>query len=651
MSRIDAALGRIVSQLPGYEPRAQQFAMARDVDAAIAEKTHLLVEAGTGSGKSFAYLFPILESGKKAVISTGTIALQEQLLRKDLPFLEQAFGRKIKVALAKGRGNYVCLRKLVEADKSLAPSEPERSALDQLIQIRRSGEWDGDRGALPFLPDPRFWNGVLASDGEDCLGPRCPNFAVSPHHVARVACEQAEIVIANHALYLTDLANGTGVVPQHDVAVFDEAHQLERVAMNALTLSVGRWSTTKLVQRLQRRFPNLPVGPVQALLEAENQVMESVYRRGHGQFPIEADSDLAAGAHRLAKALAAIGAWLERARPDQMLLLDGDGQQAHQRAQIQREQMADVAITLASRWEQFAELASGAPGAANRANWMRVEPARDSFDLHSAPLDVGESLRELLWNKRTCILTSATLAVDGSFEFVKRALGLRRNFEAVLGSPFRFEDQALLYVPSHVPPPSAPHYLEAIVPVIEEILQVSRGRAFVLFTSYRALRQVSQMLMGRLPYPCKTQEELPRTRLLEWFRETPNSVLFATATFWEGVDVPGEALSCVIIDKLPFASPDDPIVQAITERMKAANEDWFNDYMLPRAVLALKQGFGRLIRSRNDTGLIAILDRRLTSMRYGEVILRSLPPARRIAALPPSLDAVFARRPASATAG
>jgi ATP-dependent DNA helicase DinG len=310
------------------------------------------------------------------------------------------------------------------------------------------------------------------------------------------------------------------------------------------------------------------------------------------------------------------------------LLDDGDEEQEKQRAQIQREQLMATADGLAARWAHFAQIDT----AGDRANWMEVDPSRDYFELRSAPLDVGESLRRLLWTKRTAILTSATLAVDGQFDFIKRELGLQdmELHELALGSPFDFRNQVRLFLPSHLPAPNHPAFPEAAIATIERLLHLSQGRAFVLFTSYQALRHVSAALMDRLPFPCKTQEDLPRTRLIEWFKTTPHSVLFATATFWEGVDIPGDALSCVIIDKLPFASPGDPVVQARTERMKANGEDWFNGFMLPKAVIALKQGFGRLIRTRTDTGIVAILDRRLTTMRYGQVILRSLPPARRI---------------------
>jgi ATP-dependent DNA helicase DinG len=319
--------------------------------------------------------------------------------------------------------------------------------------------------------------------------------------------------------------------------------------------------------------------------------------------------------------------------------MDDDPALAKQRAETIREQMRSVARELSSRWEYFANLRGGD----QRANWMTLDPAKDQYELQSAPLDVGEQLEKLLWSQRTCVLTSATLAVDGKFDFLKRELGLGSDtLDAVLGSPFDYPNQALLYVPRGVPAPNDPAFTQGVVPEIERILAVTQGRAFVLCTSYRSLREIAAALTPTLPYPCKSQEDLPRARLIEWFKNTPNAVLFATATFWEGVDVPGDALSCVIIDKLPFSSPDDPVVQARTDRMKARDEDWFGGFVLPKAVLALKQGFGRLIRTKTDRGLVAILDRRVVTMRYGEVVLRSLPPARRIAALPASLEAGFA---------
>lgn len=645
MPAIERVIEEIVSQLPGYEPRPQQLEMARIISAAVSGNRHAVIEAGTGSGKSFGYLIPVLESGKTAVISTGTIALQEQLLHKDIPFLAQAYGREIKVALAKGRSNYVCLRKLDEIYRTTAPADPARIMLHDLIQLAHDGTWNGDRADLPFNVEPRIWLDTLASDPEDCLGPRCPNWLFTPHRMARMECEEAQIIIANHALYFTDLAMGGGVLPHHDLVIFDEAHHLDRAAVGALSVQISRWMGTRLLQRVQRRFPSVPLQIVQALDDAEHEFMDYVYRRGRGQFRLEQDAAFEERASQMYEAHVRLARWLEGADVGQMTLLDADPGQAQQRAETIREQMQSVAQDLASRWDYFASLRSGD----QRANWMMVDPSRDHYELVSAPLDVGEALEALLWSKRTAILTSATLAIDGRFDFLKQELGLPpETLDAVLGSPFDYPNQALLYVPRSLPMPSDARFTEAASEEIERILEMTQGRAFVLCTSYRSLREISGSLIPRLPYPCKTQEDLPRARLIEWFKTTPNAVLFATATFWEGVDVPGEALSCVIIDKLPFANPDDPVVQARTERMKARNEDWFNGYMLPRAVLALKQGFGRLIRTRTDMGIVAILDRRVVTMRYGEVMLRSLPPARRVQSLAPSLQEAFAAAPVPA---
>ena len=637
MEAIEEVVGRLVSQLPGYETRPQQARMARVIADAIAGEKHALIEAGTGSGKSFGYLIPLLESGKKAVISTGTIALQEQLLYKDIPFLERALGRRIKVALAKGRANYVCLRRLRETDTSMGQLDPFRPQIDDLIQLVRTNGWDGDRGALPFVVENRLWGDLLASDPEDCLASRCPNFGVTPHRIARIACDDAELVIANHALYFTDLITGAGVLPKHEVVVFDEAHHLDRAAVGALTVSIGRWSARKLLQRLQRRFDVVPPPLTEAITKTEEVLLDYIYRRGRGQFPLVQDPAFAEAAAAMAKSMYRVADWISRVDIDQMKLTDTDPATAKQRAQMVRDQMGSVAQGLAGRWEHFATLRV----TDTRANWMHVDPAKDYFELQSAPLEVGDALQDLLWGDRTCILTSATLAVDGKFEFLKRELGIPDALEAVLGSPFNYRDQSVLYVPRGLPEPTSPRFTDAIVPHIEEILKVSGGRAFVLFTSHRALREVSGALLGRLPYPCKVQDELPRPRLIEWFKSTPNSVLFATATFWEGVDIPGDALSCVIIDKLPFANPDDPVVSARTDRMKSKDEDWFNGFMLPKAILSLKQGFGRLIRSRTDQGLVAILDPRVMTKRYGSTVLRSLPPARIITRLPAKLEDAF----------
>lgn len=646
MSRVEQAIQEIVSQLPGYEPRPQQLEMAQTIEEAIRTNRHALIEAGTGSGKSFGYLIPLLESGKRTVISTGTIALQEQLLNKDLPFLEQAYGKPIQVALAKGRSNYVCVRKLDEVHRTLPPGDAMLPVVEELSETVRNGVWNGDRAELPFNVDARFWADSLASDPFDCLGPKCPNYQGTPHRLARIACEEAQIIIANHALYFTDLATGSALLPQHDVVVFDEAHHLERAATGALTTAVNRWEAGRLLQRVQRRFPNIPAKVVQGIFDAENDLMDLLYARGRGQFRLERDPDFEQRALEMSKAIVRLAQWIDAADAAQMAMLDDDPAMAKQRAETQREQMRTVAQDLAQRWEHFGLLKIGD----QRANWIFTDPSRDVYEINSAPLDVGEALDHLLWSKRTCVLTSATLAVDGKFQFLKHELGLpEKTLDRVLGSPFDFPNQALLYVPRRLPLPSDPGWTDAIVTEVERVLAMTQGRAFVLCTSYRSLRDIAGRLQGKIPFPSKTQEDLPRQRLVEWFKSTPNAVLFATATFWEGVDIPGDALSCVIIDKLPFASPDDPVVQARTDRMKARDEDWFGDFMLPKAILALKQGFGRLIRTKTDTGIVALLDRRVLTHRYGEVVMRSLPPARRLQNLAPTLEAAFAAPAARST--
>src|SRR4051794_8887916 len=442
--------------------------MARTICEAIRSGRHALIEAGTGSGKSFGYLIPLLESGKTAVISTGTIALQEQLLHKDIPFLAQAYGKEIKVALAKGRSNYVCLRKLDEVYRTIAPTDPVRPMVRDLIQMAHKHVWNGDRAELPFNIEARIWLDTLASDPEDCLGPKCDNWSYTPHRMARMACEEAQIIIANHALFFTDLAMGGGVLPQHELVVFDEAHHLDRAAVGALSVQVNRWMANKLLQRVQRRFSGVPAQIVQDLLDAETDFMDYLYRRGRGQFRLDPDprfEELATGVH---ESLLRLSAWLERADTSQMSLLDADPGMAKQRAELVREQMQSVARELAGRWDYFASLRGGD----QRANWVQIDPGKDQYEMQSAPLDVGEALHDLLWSKRPCVLTSATLAVDGRFDFLKQELGLPADTrDAVLGSPFNYPNQALLYVPRAVPQPNDARFTEAVCPEIEQILR------------------------------------------------------------------------------------------------------------------------------------------------------------------------------------
>ncbi len=611
----------VVSQLPGYEVRPQQREMASRVRETIAAGGQLLIEAGTGSGKSFGYLLPAIHAGQRVVISTGTIQLQEQLLGSDLPFLVEASGLTMAVALAKGRGNYLCRQKLWEADRQIAPGDPLRRDVERLLGVANG--WNGDLASLDFHPPARFWQEV-ASTSDDCLGNSCEYFDDNPFRLARVKLGRADIIVANHALYLVDLAAGGGILPDHDLVIFDEAHHLPRAASDAFTASIGRYALTKLMQKIRRRWQSPPETLTYALISVESRLAEWIWRHDKTQFRLYPDSDFLDITEHLLAGLRDLREWLENGRVDDLLFSD---QAVRSKAPLHRPKLAQQLNHLIARWEFFADC--GDATHLERVNWVERDPRSGYFELFSAPLDVAHDLANLLWGQRTAVLTSATLSVDGDFRYFRKQLGLPlQTKEAVLHSPFDYGRQVRLFVPA-LPDPSDPRYPESSHAAIVELLGASGGRAFVLFTSYRAMNAAYEAIAPNLPYPCRQQGDLSRSHLIEWFKNTPHSVLFATSSFWEGVDVPGDALSCVIIDRLPFAVPDDPVVQAFVERLKMQGRDWFREYTLPEAILRLKQGFGRLIRTASDRGVVAILDSRLLSKGYGRQIIKALPPCGR----------------------
>jgi ATP-dependent DNA helicase DinG len=617
---------RVVSQLPGYEPRTQQVEMAERILDTVEHGGQLLIEAGTGSGKSFGYLMPALYAGKTIVISTGTINLQEQLIEKDLPFLLKASGSGMTVALAKGRGNYLCRQKLWEADRQIPTTDPLRRDLNRIMGMIE--DWDGDLANLPFSPENRFWS-EIASTSDDCLGNKCEYFEQNPFRIARVKLGKADIIVANHALYMIDLATGGGILPEHDLVIFDEAHHLPRVASQAFTATIGRYALTKLLQKIRRRWQSAPDRISFALIDAESRLADWLWRHDRAQFRLYPDSDFLRIADDLLTSLHDLRVWLENGKPAEMLF---DDDAVKSKAPLHRPKLLAQLVNLIARWEFFAGDAGNSP---ERVNWVELNRETGYFELLSAPLDVSRDLSELLWKQRTAVLTYATMSVDGDFSYYRAQLGLPNTVgQLCLPSPFDYETQARLYVP-RLPEPNDPRFESASHQAITELIHASRGRAFVLFTSYRAMKQAYNALANDMPYPCKQQGELPRTRLVEWFKETPGAVLFATSSFGEGVDVPGAALSCVIIDRLPFAVPDDPLVQAYVEQLKTQGRDWFREYTLPEAILRLKQGFGRLIRTATDTGVVAILDARLHTKNYGRQILKALPPAPRMDKMAP----------------
>jgi ATP-dependent DNA helicase DinG len=620
----------LVQKLPGYEARPGQEDMASLIAEALDDGRHAIIEAGTGSGKSFAYLVPLLESEGPIVVSTHSIPLQEQLLNKDVPFLETALGRPIAVTLAKGRGHYVCRQKFWELDRTMTRDDSRREEFDTIKNLLP--EWDGDDASLPFEPAAGLWSDIAQST-EDCLNSRCEFFEFNPVRLARKGMGDSHLIITNHALYMADLAAGGTILPPHRAVVFDEAHHLPEIATKAFSSAIGRYSQLTLLHKLRRRVAPVPEAIALGFIDLESRLFEWLLNcadggpmpasphaaqvEGRSSFRLYPDGRFLDIAEGFLEQLADLRSWLSTA-PEPL----GLHPDLVNKAPLHRERLRAQLDNLIGRWEYFAREASDV---GDRVNWVDLDRTRGYFELKSAPLGIGPMLREMLWLRRPAILTSATLAVDGDFQYFRNQLGLPEPLELALPSPFDYERQATLYIPRYLPEPNHPGFAEDSREAIRDILDFSQGRAFVLFTSHRAMRSAFRVLSPTLPYPCRQQGEAPRNALLEWFKGTPGAVLFATASFWEGVDVPGDALSCVIIDRLPFSVPDDPVIQARVERLKAQGKDWFREFTLPEAIIRLKQGFGRLIRTGSDRGLVAILDNRLLTKAYGATILKALP--------------------------
>jgi ATP-dependent DNA helicase DinG len=595
------AFARLASVIPEYEHRPEQLALAEAVAEALASEEHLLAQAGTGTGKSLAYLLPALASGRRVVVATATKALQEQLLTKDVPLAAAALGREVKVAVLKGRQNYLC-RKRVDSLRTtgigLLGGQSDEDAYDSLLPWIHSTA-TGDRAELEREPSASLW-AELAVGSDRCLGRRCPHVTTCFAEAARQQAGEAELVIANHSLYFADLAlreqtEGARVLPEHDAVIFDEAHKLEESAATWLGARITVGAVRRLVidaaqaaneaeARLPPRLADRLEAAVDALL---HEVAPPSGRKRVRVLPREHGLALIDQLDRLADAV--------RGRGDELDAVAGRA----------RKLAADVAACFET--ERRDQVVWAEPGA-----------------LAYAPVDVAERLGQSLWAEGpTAVLVSATL----EFGFVQRRLGLAhaRRFDA--GSPFDFRSQALLYVPRRMAEPREVSVAEEV----EALCRLSRGRALVLTTSYRMLDELAARLRGRLPYEVLVQGDAPRERLLDRFRTETDSVLIATATFWQGIDVAGEALSLLVIDKLPFPSPGDPLVEARCELIVEQGGDWFRDYALPVATLQLRQGFGRLIRGHGDSGVAAILDPRIYTKAYGESLIDSLPPARLVA--------------------
>ncbi|MGD0199592.1 MAG: ATP-dependent DNA helicase [Bryobacteraceae bacterium] len=601
---------------PSYEHRSGQLEMAEAVEAALNDRRHLVVEAGTGTGKTLAYLVPAILSGKRIVISTGTKNLQEQLFFKDVPFLQRHLGAELKVCYMKGRGNYACRQKIYDAEK-----EPVLAGLEEVADFEIIRAWEkttqtGDRAEIKTLPESATAWAKLDARRELCSGEKCPQFERCFITRMRQRALESDIVIVNHHLFFADLAvkdqEYGAIIPEYAAVVLDEAHEIEDVAGQYFGLSVSNYQ----------------------LEELRRDVSAVAQRKGFGSR--ELDQILTASGEAAMRFFALFEEFEGRSGfRDQAGLLEQHGEEYSglqhgldlMAAHLQLVQPApEEAIPLVSRCVAVSDaLKTWMAGNDRRLVYWVERRGRGTF-LQATPIDVSAILSEKLFNAvPTVILTSATLAVGGNFDYVKSRLGLGSARTLIVPPHFDYPKQALLYVPQHLPDPRHPSFVRAASEEILRILKASRGRAFVLFTSYQQMRAVHDRVSFEIDYPALLQGTGPRTALLEEFRSTPHAVLFATASFWQGVDVPGEQLSCVIIDKLPFAVPNDPVVEA---RIRAIHEEGgnaFYEYQIPQAALALKQGFGRLIRSRMDRGVLALLDNRISKQRYGRVFFESLP--------------------------
>jgi ATP-dependent DNA helicase DinG len=615
--------GPFAREIPGFAPRVSQQAMAAAVEEAIADRQVLIAEAGTGTGKTFAYLVPALTSGKRVIVSTGTKTLQDQLFHRDLPQVRHVLGARVSAALLKGRANYLCLHRLEQARHEGRYPSREQAAQLQVIHAWSARTRAGDRAELAEVPeDSPLWPRVTSTT-ENCLGAECPLFNDCFVVKARRAAQEADLVVVNHHLLFADLAikqEGFGeILPGAHAFILDEAHQIPELAGQFFSTSLSARQLGELASDTLAECAGvagalaLLQGPADALNLAVKRVRLALDR-----FPakgamtqVERDAEVERELAGLGDALAVLADALSRHAERSRGLAS-----VHERAEMHAARLAQIC------------------DAADRDAVHWYELSAHGFAFHATPLDLSQPLRELRAQSHAAwIFTSATLSVAGRFEHFARQLGIEDPVTLSLESPFAYERQALAYLPQGLPDPATPDYVDRVVDAVLPVLEASHGRAFLLFTSHRALRRAAEILPQRTTFPLFVQGTAPRHRLLTDFRASGNGVLLGAASFWEGVDVAGEALSVVVIDKLPFAAPDDPVLVARLDALREAGANPFTDWQIPAAVIALKQGAGRLIRDVHDRGVLVLCDPRLTTRNYGKLFLASLPPLRRTMAL------------------
>ena len=607
--------GALSRALPAFRPRAGQLALAEAIAECLEQGADLVAEAATGTGKTLAYLVPVLLRDDRVILSTGTLNLQDQLFRRDLPLALKGLGLERRVALLKGRSNYLCLQRL---EQHLADPAAAGPVLDELQRVRawsRQTE-SGEVSELgEIASDSPVWP-LVTSTQDNCLGSDCPRLNQCHLVRARRQAQEADVVVVNHHLLFADLAlkqTGFGeVLPGAAAVVIDEAHQVPETAMRFFSRGLSAWQVRELARDSLAACAGAPGSlhvlrePVETLKNALAQAVSEMFQRPpRGEFT-----------------------QLESLKPE-------------------LETLGRALLDLAGHLEPLAEQSRDLASCADRARhlgeamglflkgqdgWVRwFSQRRGQFNLNLTPLDVAGPLNELRERSpATWIMTSATLAVGQRFDHFTHRLGLEAARQLVIDSPFDYAAQTRLWLPKGLPEPRDPGHTEALLEQVLPVLRAVRGRAFLLFTAHRALRRAAEWLRAESDFNLLVQEEAPRHVLLERFRSEPDSVLLGAASFWEGVDVPGEALSVVVIDKLPFSAPDDPVLEATLTAVREAGQNPFSTVQLPQAVLSLKQGVGRLIRQADDFGVLILGDPRLTSRSYGRLFLSSLPPMTRI---------------------
>lgn len=635
MQEIFGKNGLISKHHKEYEFRDGQVKMAEAVLRAFEEKKHLIVEAGTGTGKTMAYLVPAiaysLSTNKRVIISTGTKNLQEQLMEKDIPFLQKVMPKKFTAAYMKGRSNYGCLYRINKAE-----SQPILEGLDELDHFEEVRRWvretqTGDRAELVNLPENiSFWSRINAKS-ETCLGQKCPDFEPCFITKMRQKAEDADIVIVNHHLFFADLnvrGNQYGkVLPDYGAVIFDEAHLIEDIAADYFGFQISSFQLDELVRDADK-LPITDAIVVRDLTKLSANIIgladqfwtRFIQTRNNqeGRFPLLPNSfaqKMKSGeihATPLGEAYFALDNALERLENGVDVYSEKmpEAESLHKRIMQTRFDL-DFICKQSEK---------------NYVYWLEKR-GRGMF-LRASPIDVSSLLQEKLFEKtETVVLTSATLSANGKFDFIKERLGLepKKTESLVAPSAFDYQKQAIIYIPKAMPDPRAPEYNQMAAAEIIKLLQITNGRAFVLSTSNYSMNALYELVSMRVNFPCLIQGSMSKAGLLDRFRRTPNAVLFATSSFWQGVDVRGEQLSCVIIDKLPFAVPSDPVVAARTKFIDENGGKSFFDYSVPNAVITLKQGIGRLIRSKTDKGVIALLDTRLRTKSYGRDFINSLP--------------------------